>query len=772
MKKELWILALVGFMMLELYFNGLTPWILIGFIGNFVLCLRQLQNIKAWVLLFLFMGIFGLRLIGSQQSTIFPENLPMQGTVIIDSNQVKINGDSLTGIAEFRGKVDHSQEKQDKVFFSYHLTSQEEQLYWQQNTQRMELSVQGTFTSIESARNKGTFDARQYYRSKGIQQRFKIEHYTVQRIDTSLAAQWSHWRKLLLNQLLQQPDTAIRSYALLLIFGERKEIETSIIDHYQQLSILHLLAISGLHITLLIQILQSLLWRRGLTREKAVWVIITFLFVFAWLMNWNVSGMRAIGMYVVQQIAKKFGKYISQMDSLAIVWLGAIIYQPTLSLGIAFQLSYGLTFIVLLVNRFVKNQWTVEWKRQLLTPIVVVWVALPLICQYFYTWNAWSILLTALIVGVFERFLLPALLLYVSCVWLQLSAGIQWLTFLVNTVLGALHQLLAFCEQFPGMKLTFGRWQLYEWLIYWGILCFLAITIEQKWGTRKIRGSLWLLSLLLLLFVPYHWGYELVMLDIGQGDAILLLCPGWNQATLIDTGGIVQFPGRESWRQRQFSSQAKQTLIPALQAEGISQLSQVMLSHADFDHIGNLPELLWEIPTREIVVAQGMEQLPKMQQIKQEQPATQWHLVTAGSHWQYQATDWQVLSPTHPSTGENQDSLIVLVQVAGQRILLTGDAPGSAEEAVLANYPTLAIDILKVGHHGSRTSTTNALLAGTHPKYALISAGVGNQYHHPNEDTLQRLVQYQVETYVTKTQGAIRVQLSPSAVTITTALSQ
>ena len=105
------------------------------------------------------------------------------------------------------------------------------------------------------------------------------------------------------------------------------------------------------------------------------------------------------------------------------------------------------------------------------------------------------------------------------------------------------------------------------------------------------------------------------MVDVGQGDSILLLAPGWNQATLIDTGGLSDFKKKEAWRHRKKKDQGITTVVPALQAEGLAELSQIMLSHGDEDHVGNLKAIAKHLTIRQLIIGKGMETIPLMQEM-------------------------------------------------------------------------------------------------------------------------------------------------------------
>ena len=288
-----------------------------------------------------------------------------------------------------------------------------------------------------------------------------------------------------------------------------------------------------------------------------------------------------------------------------------------------------------------------------------------------------------------------------------------------------------------------------------------------------IKGVLGGLAILALLMeVPYHWGTELVMVDVGQGDSILLLAPGWNQATLIDTGGLSDFKQKEAWRHRKKKDQGLTTVVPALQAEGLSELSQVMLSHGDEDHVGNLKTIAKHLTIRQLIIGKGMEKIPLMQEMKKRYPKIQWRLVLAGDEWKWNETTWKGLWPKGLSHAENEDSILALVTVMKQTILLTGDASEKVEEAVAHAHPNLQFSILKAGHHGSRTSSGEALLTLVQPRLAFISCGKHNHYGHPNPETLARLRATGAIIFRTDQDGQIRLRLTWEKLEVTTTLTK
>ena len=691
------------------------------------------------------------------------------GQLVLNPNQLKVNGDLVTGTATLEAGTKH-----EKVFFYYVLESESEQQAFLQLQEVVQISIEGTIEEIEHARNKGNFDAKNYYLSLGVLHALKVE-----RLNAGMKSVSGFWsfvellRSWLLQEVRSQKDSRMKQYTLALLLANRTGFSEEEWEQYKQLGLLHLLAISGLHISLMVACIERLCWRSGITREKTRGLLVLFVVFYGFVIGWNISGTRAIGMVVFAAVSKPFTKKrgSTQMDCLLGMAIVAILAWPGILLNVAFQLSYGLTAIIIFLSK---------WQRAVLpriranvwVPIGMSLIALPLLCQYFFYWNALSILLTAIFSVLFEMLLFPLLTAYLFAVLLSFAPLIEVLTTVGEGILSGVSHVLTFCQQLSFTKFTLGIWDKWEVVLYLTILITIGILFEQRKMTMKkgVLGGLVVLAL--LIEVPYHWGTELVMVDVGQGDSILLLAPGWNQATLIDTGGLSDFKQKEAWRHRKKKDQGITTVVPTLQAEGLSELSQVMLSHGDEDHVGNLKTIAKHLTIRQLIIGKGMETIPLMQEMKKRYPKIQWRLVLAGDEWKWNDTKWKVLWPKGFSHAENEDSILALVTVMKQTILLTGDASEKVEEAVVKDNPHLQFTILKAGHHGSRTSSGEALLKLVQPRLAFISCGKHNHYGHPSPETLARLKATGTIIFRTDQDGQIRLRFTREKLEVTTRLTK
>jgi len=738
--------------------------IVVGFIRE--------QSIRKKAMGLMVVGIFSIRSFYYVQAitqTSFHPSQPLHGQMILNPHHLKVNGDLLTGSALLEAEG-----KSERVFFRYSLTSEEEQKVFLELNHVVKVSVEGIIEEIEPARNKGNFDAKNHYLSLGILHSFKIESLSSRKVAVKgISAAIENLRFWLIHQVRMQKENQVKQYTLALLLADKSGFDEEVWERYKQLGILHVLAISGLHISLMVSALQKFCWRCGIMRERTDGVLMCFVLFYGFVIGWGISGTRAIGMVILSILLKRWTplRHHSQLWSFLGMLVVSVLIWPGILWNVAFQLSYALSAVILLLSKWQKSVLP-KVNASLWIPIGISVMALPLICQYFFYWNAFSIVLTALFSLLFEGILFPLLTLYLIAVLSGWENLVDIICFLGEALLSGLTQLLTFCQKFTFTKFTFGIWEPWEWVVYFLLILFALVLFERRKMT-VIKGLFCLGTLILFLVeVSYHWGTELILIDVGQGDSILVMAPGWNQATLIDTGGLSDFASKEEWKRRKRKPQGDTTVIPALQAEGLSELSKVMLSHGDEDHVGNLQAIAKQIKIKEIVIGKGMERLPLMQQLKKDYPSIRWKLVSSGNEWKWNQMKCQILWPKDTSKGENDDSIVALLTIQKYTVLLTGDASEKVEDTILKDAPNLHFSILKVGHHGSRTSTSEALLKKASPSIALVSCGKNNRYRHPSIETVGRLNGIHAHIFRTDQDGQIRLYLKKEQIEISTKLSK
>ena len=596
MKKWIWITVLeiiVGSLIFSessLFLKGI--YVLIG-IWTFILHFQSKQQMF-WV--FILLISVGLRSYQVYHPTVVPEG-ELVGIIRLNRDDLKINGDFVTGIAELELTSSNHQ-----VLFQYKMHSEKERALFEEEEANLTLSVIGKSKPVNEPKNRGDFNAPSYYRSVGILRVFEVRGFKQIANAPSWMSVFQNFRRKFYLKIDKQPGSFVRTYALLLLFGKMNDADATVIGHYKRLGIMHVLAISGLHITLFIHLLEKVLWKWKMTRETSVAVIIVGLVIYGYFIHWNISGTRAILMYILAQMSKKFHWKLTTEDCLGIIFLMSLFYRTSIIENVAFQLSYGLTAILLLTSYFVEHNFQGKWKKIICIAFLTPMIALPLICHYFFKWNMLSILLAGLVVLLFESILIPGILLYALAVvlnWVWISNGI---VFFLDALLNGLNQLFSFCEQFLFLRFTFGTWSTVAWILYWVTLYVALVCYEKTWFRPYLSIVFAFCSFIIALSIPYHLHEQIIFLSTGSQVSVLYIPKGFNHATLVLRGGnsFIDSKGKVLSKQP-FSKNVTNNIL----VEGISQLDSIVLTNASVEDCDDLKELIQDFSVSEVVVSKN-----------------------------------------------------------------------------------------------------------------------------------------------------------------------
>ncbi|MGV3464012.1 MAG: ComEC/Rec2 family competence protein, partial [Heyndrickxia sp.] len=237
---------------------------------------------------------------------------------------------------------------------------------------------------------------------------------------------------------------------------------------------------------------------------------------------------------------------------------------------------------------------------------------------------------------------------------------------------------------------------------------------------------------------------------------ILIRLP-YNRGTyLIDTGGSVVFDVPEWSKRKHPFSVGKDILVPYLKGKGISKIDKLILTHSDSDHIGAAKELVETIKIREVYISPNSWKKPLMYEtlLHFQKEKISIMEVKDGFGWKTKDSSFQVVYPFEQHYEGNNDSLVLFAKFGGKRWLFTGDLEQEGEAELIHSHRFQA-DVLKVGHHGSKTSTSLLFLESVQPKIAIISVGKDNRYGHPNQEVLDRLKQEEVKVFRTDMEGEV-----------------
>ena len=730
MKKWIWITVLeiiLGSLILsESSFLLKGIYILIG-IWTFILHFQSKQQMF-WVLILLIS--VGLRSYQVHHPTIVPEG-ELTGIIRLNRDDLKINGDFVTGIAELELTSSKHQ-----VLFQYKMHSEKERALFEEEEANLTLSVIGKTKSVNEPKNRGDFNAPSYYRSIGILCVFEVRGFKQMANVPSWMSVFQNWRRKFYLKINAQPESFVRTYALLLLFGQTKDADVTVIGHYKRLGIMHVLAISGLHITLFIHILEKVLWKCKITRETSVAIIILGLVIYGYFIHWNISGTRAILMYVLAQMSKKFHWKLRTADCLGILFLVSLFYRISIIENVAFQLSYGLTAILLLTSYFAQHNLQGKWKKTICIAFLTPIIALPLICHYFFTWNILSILLTGLVVLLFESILIPGILLYALAVvldWVWISNGI---VFFLDALLNGVNHIFAFCEQFLFLRFTFGTWSTVAWILYWVTLYIALVCYEKSWFRPYSSLIFAFCSFIIALSIPYHLYEQIIFLSTGSQVSVLYIPKEFNHATLIVRGEISFADSKgNAFRKQSFSKNITNNIL----VEGISQLDSIVLTNASVEDSDDLKELIQEFSVSEVVVSKNPSE--KREDSKWD-ISVQSHEI--GERQLLSGVKWELI-PSNGSKKEIQNSIFT---IQGERILIVEDKmktlPDKADIVIATKKNAELIEKL----NGFTQMQTKSLI---------LEKGNGTVQSHISSRFLDQLEQQVSHIWISQEDGAVHM---------------
>jgi len=424
-----------------------------------------------------------------------------------------------------------------------------------------------------------------------------------------------------------------------------------------------------------------------------------------------------------------------------------LLMDPFSVLSAGFWLSYGACFILLRIYQTIvqipdQHFLSLRSKMIFMTKVLIesqgkIFIALSPLTLLFFQQISWIAPLTNIVAVPIVGGIIVPLNIIAACTWFIAKPFGNMLFYFNDILLSILLSCLGLLEKLSlplqGISLT----PLALFAVSLGILIlFLPKGILPKtWGM--------LCCLPLIVVNKTNQPIQLHILDVGQGQAIFLQQP--EQNWLIDTGG--------SYDEKIFSI-GQNVVAPFLRQQGVKRLDRVVLSHLDQDHSGAFPFIQQEIPIKQVLSNEQSSTTLK-------QPFQYCH---QGQQWQYPELDIQILWPKEKDLAfvhsqQNQYSCVVYLHFKGisdyQNFLIMGDAGWEAEYELLKDYPSLKVDVLVLGHHGSKHSSAYDFLATLKPKLAIASAGFDNRYGHPSQEVINRLKALHIPLKSTVEQGML-----------------
>ena len=627
----------------------------------------------------------------------------------------------------------------------------------------MYLCVRGVLEELPLPRNPGEFNTRQYYACEHT-------YYSMKKGEVLKKGKEGKAYQTLLFQIREHLKRVLERTAgeaapvfSAMVLGEKGELPKETKMLYQMAGIIHILAISGLHISLLGMGLYELLKKSGLGIWSAGFFSLTVMIFYGEMTGESVSAMRAVAMFLIATGAKILGRIYDMMTALSVSAMILLLEAPAYLYNTGFLLSFGAVLGVGAILPVFLRLFGVKNKilKSLMGSVCVQLTTLPVMLWFYGEVS---------VVGIFLN------LLVLPTVGIVLVSGV------FTALIGCIFPTLAVCISLPGRLVLFGydklcslgvslpfcTWtpgqpKIWQAVIYYMILfsatgaaSFLLKKQMKNVSTLRVLkvGFLGILSMALFVLSQRDRQYmEITGLDIGQRDAI-----------------VVQFPTEEVFLVDGGSSNKKNIgqyqMLPFLKNQGISYVDAVFISHTDEDHISGVREILEYMEKGLISLKIGNLILPGIREKPEawteleglaKKAGIRVYTANEGDTFRIGEGKISVLSPKAGASGENvnEDAVVFLLSYKNFRGLFTGDVGEETEKKLL---PILQdVDFMKVGHHGSGYSSSQAFLDEIKPEVSLISCSESNTYGHPSPEAVKRLESAGSRVEYTMKSGAVTV---------------
>lgn len=667
----------------------------------------------------------------------------------------------------FQGKIS-SEVKETEKSIQFHFTENKSNknyavIYFRNEDDKTHLpnDVQyGATCSLEAARDKENqatnphqFDFASYLQKQGIEEQLTLSalEKIVCKEQASLKNTLYQLRAYLLNAASEKLSLETNQWLHALVLGDKSGLDKPLIESFQRWGLSHILAISGLHVGIIVGLIYFIFVRFSITtKEKAQLVIIVFLPAYAILAGSEPSVIRASMMIVLALVFHRLHIRYPYADIISMIFILLILYDPFIVYHIGFQFSFAVTFALLLSHRIMRDTKS-NLQKAVQISFISQMVILPLQLHYFSIFEPLSIIVNVLVIPYFSIFVIPTmffLLIMLPLPVLILQPIDRIFTFIHAYFL----KTLEYVDLHLHHPFIIGKFPFYYFVIYYVIFLLLMIYYEGQAWKKAFQYGVMLTCLLVFLALRPYLSPEgkVSMLDIGQGDAIIIELPYRKGVFFIDAGASFSFHDMEPTEKVY-----KQVIRPYLLGEGITKIDAIFMTHEHVDHHGSIPFIVRDFPTDEIIISPYfdredsvlLELLKAKENIK---------LVNFDENLHLNGQAFKILSPERDRQDANDNSLVFYTEIGGLSWLFTGDISKSVEEAILRNYPALSIDVLKVAHHGSDTSTSEVLLEKTKPRFAFIGVGRNNRYNHPKKEVIEGLENAQIEILRTDLDGAIQ----------------
>ena len=623
--------------------------------------------------------------------------------------------------------------KEDKTIIN--IKAKENIIVYYYNKTNLELGdkvkVVGTLKNIENNTNFNLFNYKKYMLSKNT-------YFIMNASSIKLISKNNNIFYSIKNNLSKQINKKKGfRYLNTFIMGDSKEIDENVLESYRTNGISHLFSVSGMHITLLSTLIFYILNKIKKSNINYILVII-FLIFYMFLTSFTPSVIRATTLFIFLTLNKLLSLNLSTLRIFLIILFLVLLFNPYNIYNIGFKFSYIISLYLIIFRKIInrnKNYIT----KTIVTSFIAFLSSIPILINNFFSINLLTIINNLIFVPIISFIVFPFSLL---------TLIIPKIDIIYEILINMLEGLSLFVSYFK-IEMILKHTNILIILLY-----YLLITLILFKIVRKQYKYIFLLVLFLFIHTNINYitnTFFTTIMDVGQGDSIFIHLPHNKSNILIDAGGNINYDGSKN-------------IISYLKSEGIQKLDYLIITHGDYDHMGEAINLVNNFKVEKVIFNCGSyndleKELIKVldkKKIKYYSCIKELNIDKNKLHF----------LQTKEYDNENDNSNVIYTELNGYKFMFMGDASSTTEKEILNKYNLPDIDVLKVGHHGSKTSSSKELINEIKPNYSIISVGKNNRYGHPNKEVLDNLEDSKI--YRTDQDGSIIFKIKNNKLKIET----
>ena len=597
---------------------------------------------------------------------------------------------------------------QEEIIATYYIETQEELAYLKENIGiGKTITVNGSLNRPLNNTIPNTFNYKKYLYNNKIYYLFDAHSYSIKNDNNLLEKAKDYLIKRAYNSKNSE-------YLLVLVLGDKALISSDEYNTYQNNGTSHLLAVSGSHITVILLVLSFFLKK---SKEVPKLIIISLILLFfAFVTNNAPAVNRAIYFFIINRINKLGNLKLSNIQVLFITAFILLLLDPFTIYDLGFIYSFCISLGIMYYSDKLNGNLLIATLK---VSIIAFLFSLPISSYINYEVNLSSILINLIFVPWISYIVFPiSIITFIFPIFNPILSILLSITNVLNNI----GEFISIFINVPKMPLVVA------------IILFILLLLAKN--NKKYLYVILIILGLIKLSPLINSSYEVYFLDINQGDSAIIITPHKRDVVMIDTGGKITYEV-EDWKKGNKTYNLSDNTIKFLKSKGITTIDYLITTHGDYDHLGEVQNIVNKLNVKNVIFNNDSYNTLELELID----------VLNDKNIKYYQ-NIKTLNITNNTIyflndylydNENDNSNVLYLSIYDNKFLFMGDAGEKAEEDLINKYNLENITVLKVGHHGSKTSSSKNFIDYVNPLISVISVGRNNRYNHPSTDVLANL---------------------------------